>query len=202
MKFIEMLPVSVEIDGEEYPINSDFRASIEFEVMVRNEENEEKILSNILKIYYGTKIPPNISKAIERAIWFYSGGDNSISRNGNGKKEEALFSYEFDWDFIYAAFLEQFGIDLQEANLHWWKFKALFVSLSDKTKFCEVIGYRSVKISGKMPKEQRDFYKKMKKIYALPRSKHEEEQMQNIRERLKNGESIESVFGNLGDDEH
>ena len=45
-------------------------------------------------------------------------------------------------------FLEQYGIDLtQEHDLHWWRFKAMFDSLSEKTQFVKIMGYRSMTIT-------------------------------------------------------
>lgn len=192
MNFEKNLPETVNIDGVEYPINTDFRTSIKFEILVQQETDEMKLLLELLRLYYGEIIPPNIPIAIEKALWFYAGGE--LKAKGNASKKEALYSFEYDGDYIYSAFLEQYGIDLTYAKLHWWKFRALFLSLSDKTKLSEIIGYRSVQISGKMSKEEKEFYKKMKKIYALPKNQKEEERMHEIRERLRKGESIEEVF--------
>lgn len=193
MNFEKNLPETVNIDGVEYPINADFRTSIKFEMLVQRETDEIKLLLEMLHLYYGELIPENVPVAIEKALWFYAGGE--LKAKSSDSKKEALYSFEYDGDYIYSAFLEQYGIDLTCARLHWWKFRALFLSLSDKTKLSEIIGYRSVQISGKMSKEEKEFYKKMKKIYALPKNQKEEERMNEIRERLRNGESIEEVFG-------
>lgn len=193
MNFEKNLPETVNIDGVEYPINTDFRTSIKFEMLVQRETDEVKLLLEMLHLYYGELIPGNVPVAIEKALWFYAGGE--LKTKSSDSKKETLYSFEYDGDYIYSAFLEQYGIDLTCAKLHWWKFRALFLSLSDKTKLSEIIGYRSVQISGKMSKEEKEFYKKMKKIYALPKNQKEEERMNEIRERLRNGESIEEVFG-------
>ena len=197
MKFMESFPETVEIDGVDYRIDSDFRTSIRFEVFIQDAEDDEKIVLELLRLYYGEEIPPNITKAVEEALWFYSGGDvKKKSGTPSDTQRPQPYSFEHDWNYIYSAFLEQFGIDLQESSMHWWKFRALFQSLSDKTKFSEIICYRTVKLS-QVPKEQRDFYRKMKKLYALPKSDKEEERMKDIRDRLRNGENIEEVFGGV-----
>lgn len=193
MQLTKKLPTTVNIDGVEYPINADFRTSIKFEMLAQRETDEVKLLLEMLRLYYGELIPENVPAAIEKALWFYA-GDEPKAKSSDSKKE-TLYSFEHDGDYIYSAFLEQYGIDLTCAKLHWWKFRALFLSLSDKTKLSEIIGYRSVQISGKMSKEEKEFYKKMKKIYALPKNQKEEERMNKIRERLRNGESIEEVLG-------
>lgn len=199
MKFVDVLPTTVEIEGVEFPINWDFRTSIKFEMMVQGENNDRNILSSLLELYYGDRIPPNVTKAIEKALWFYSGGDPQQKKNVSNKKDERPYSFEYDWGYIYSAFLEQFHIDLQDVNIHWWKFRSMFSSLGENTKFAEIIGYRCIKLTNKIPKEQREFYRKMKKIYALPKSKIEEERIQDIRERLRKGESIETIFDTQGE---
>lgn len=189
MRFDQGLPTTVEIDGEEYPIRSDFRTSIQFEMLVQEETKEEQLLLQMLDLYY-EEIPPNVTAAVEKALWFYSGGrKEEKSSSGSGSNTQP-YSFECDWDYIYAAFLEQFQVDLEETDLHWWKFRAMFASLSDKTKFAEIIGYRTVKVDSKMPKQQKDFYNRMKKIYALPKNNLEQQRVQDLRERLKNGENI------------
>lgn len=197
MRFSKCLPDMVEIGGTKYRINSDFRTSIRFELLVQEEEDEGKIIFELLRLYYGKEIPINLKEAVEKALWFYTGGD--MRRNSGGvsdRQGSRSYSFEYDWDYIYSAFLEQFGIDLQESTMHWWKFRALFQTLNEKTKFSEIVCYRIAKLS-QVPKEQRNFYRKMKKLYALPKSEKEKERMKNIRDRLRNGESIEAVLENV-----
>ena len=43
------------------------------------------------------------------------------------EKQKQIYSYEFDADYIYSAFLQQYKIDLNSIKyMHWWKFKDLF----------------------------------------------------------------------------
>ncbi|MRN27157.1 hypothetical protein EAI30_21450, partial [Romboutsia ilealis] len=65
MKFMESFPETVEIDGVDYRIDSDFRTSIRFEVFIQDAEDDEKIVLELLRLYYGEEIPPNITKAVE-----------------------------------------------------------------------------------------------------------------------------------------
>lgn len=193
MRFDSRLPDSVTIDGIEYQINTGFRTSIEFELLVQEEIEEELLLQKMLQLYYGNRIPPDVLQAVEKALWFYAGG-NLEQNNTKHVERSRPYSFEYDWDYIYAAFLEQFGVDLQDTEMHWWKFRAMFASLNDKVRFSEIIGYRTVKLDSKMPKQQKEFYKKMKKIYALPKNNVEQQRLDEIRERLRRGESIEEVL--------
>lgn len=186
---IDLLPEAVEVDGSIYAINTDFRIGIMFEQLMSDSSftDLEKI-KLALSLYY-EKIPDNLIEAIKKIQWFYSGGKevaltedevNAVKNTTetNVNKEEQIFSYEHDDIYIYSAFLGQYGIDLQDVKqLHWWKFRALMSALNEDSLFSKIMGYRSIKIESDMSDSDKKFYKKMKKIYALPdmRSKEEKE---------------------------
>jgi hypothetical protein len=190
---LDVLPETVEIDGAEYRINSDFRISILFELLMQDDEvgKRQKLIQG-LKLYY-PEIPQNMTEAVEKMIWFYRCGKETESGghgSGSGRAKQ-IYSFEHDDDYIYAAFLEQYGIDLQDVEeLHWWKFRALFRGLSEDTEFVKIMGYRSVKITSKMSKEQREFYKKMQSIHALPITDAERKADELLTEALLNGGDI------------
>lgn len=190
---LDILPETVDIDGIEYRINSDFRISILFELLMQDDElgKRQKLVQG-LQLYY-PEIPHNVTMAVDKMIWFYRCGKETESGghgSGSGRAKQ-IYSFEHDDDYIYAAFLEQYGIDLQDVEeLHWWKFRALFRGLSEDTEFVKIMGYRSVKITSKMSKEQREFYKKMQSIHALPITDAERKADELLTEALLNGGDI------------
>ncbi|MFL8712803.1 bacteriophage Gp15 family protein [Clostridioides sp. GD02377] len=198
---VDTLPESVEIDGEEYVINTDFRISILFEMMIQdNSMSDEEKGENALSLYYPI-IPKNIEMGIDRIIWFYSCGkeESNIADDSQGgtrgSSKSQIYSYDFDDEYIYSAFLEQYRIDLQDVeNLHWWKFKALFKSLKDDTEIVKIMGYRAMDINRDMSKEQKEFYRKMKKIYAIPLPRNEVEKINEIEKALLNGGDISNLL--------
>ena len=147
---IDLLPKEVTIDNKEYKINSDFRTSILFELLMQDSSirEEDKILM-VLQLYY-PQIPENINEAIDKMLWFYKCGKENASSKGSGKGKSVtqIYSFEYDDDYIYAAFMDQYGIDLQDIDyLHWWKFKAMFKSLKEDNEIVKIMGYRSMDIS-------------------------------------------------------
>ena len=88
---IDLLPVKVKIDGAEYGINSDFRTSMLFEMMMqdRNLDDKSKIVQS-LDLYY-PKIPSNIEKAIDEVLWFYKCGKGLTSTDEIAFKHPAQF---------------------------------------------------------------------------------------------------------------
>ena len=91
------------------------------------------------------------------------------------QEDKQIFSYEHDADYIYAAFVQQYGIDLTECKLHWWKFKALFAGLTGSTKIREIMEIRATDISHIKDKERRSHMIKLQDAYALPDMRSEEE---------------------------
>ena len=57
----------------------------------------------------------------------------------------------------------------------------------------EIIKYRTVKIDNKMSKEQRKFYREMKRLYALPKRK-KTAQDEVLEEMLMRGEDPEELL--------
>ena len=193
---IDLVPKFVEIDRTEYKIRTDFRVSILFEMMMQDEElsNEEKLLK-ALELYYPI-IPDNVEEAIEKIKWFYRCGKDIVKSNNNNKGESVkIYDYEYDDDYIYSAFLSQYNVDLQDIkHLHWWKFKAMFKSLNEDNKIVKIMQYRSIDLSEIKDKEQNAYYRKMKKLYNIPRSTGEVEKIRAIEEALMKGESIKHLL--------
>lgn len=190
---IDLLPYTVQIGGVEYPINTDFRISILFELMMQdNSLSDEEKTYSALKLYY-PEIPHDLNEAVDKLIWFYRCGKvkKTIGKNEDSEQEETdqqermIYSFEHDDNYIYSAFLSEYGIDLQDIeDLHWWKFRAMFLSLTENCEFKKIMGYRSVKITGNMSREQREFYQKMQRIHALPIPDDEQEKYNAITKAL------------------
>jgi len=183
---IDVLPTKVK----NINLNTDFRTSILFELLMQdNSLTEEKKVAKAIQLYYN-EVPKNIEIAINNMLWFYKCGkveENIKKSKSNESNICKIYSYEFDDEYIYSAFLNQYGIDLQDIKyLHWWKFKAMFKSLKEDNQIVKIMGYRSMKIDNKTNKEQRKYYENLKKIYALPDNRTEEEKEQEFAKNLSN----------------
>ena len=164
-------------EHEGLKIETNFRSFILFELLMqdKNVGKEDKVVL-ALKLFY-KEIPEDIEKALNVILWFYTRGDEVKKpiKEEKGTKER-IYSYEHDANYIYSAFLSQYGLDLNEIEyLHWWKFKSLFEGLNDENKICQIMGYRAINLNKIKDKEQKNKYKKLKKQYALPDDRSEEE---------------------------
>ena len=99
-----------------------------------------------------------------------------------------LFSYEQDGGLIYAAFLEQYGLDLTEVRgLHWWKFRALFEGLRGDCFFRQVVSWRATPLSDKMTKEERALLRSRKALYRLPDRRSPEQRQADFERAMAEG---------------
>lgn len=198
------LPKSISIDGLKFEINSNFRQSIIFEELILNEDiSKEEVQDKAIQLYYKQPIIQSYRPlALQGIIWFYSCGrseEETTSRKEhyNNIKSSDIYSFKYDDEYIYSAFLDQYGIDLQDIDyLHWWKFKAMFKSLKSDNKIVEIMGYRSMDLNSIKDKEQKGFYKKMKDLYKLPEiiNKDELEKQKALEEALLNGGDISNIL--------
>lgn len=169
-----------DITPSGYEIDTDFRNAIKFELLMQdnNISKENKIKLTLNLFYY--EIPKDYIGAINDVLWFYNGEDNKVVSSNkkieNTQTPKQIYSFDYDSEYIFSAFLDQYGIDLNDIEyLHWWKFKALFKSLREENQFVKIMGYRSVDLSKIKDKEEKKHYKKLKEIYALPDMRTEEQ---------------------------
>ena len=133
-------PTSLTVDGEDYPINWGHRDCLD--IMVELEKGDltplEQTVYVVQKLF--VEIPDDFVQAVEQALWFLHGGKPLEEAVGRADPIRT-YSYEQDAELIYAAFSTRHGIDLATANLHWWRFRALFSDLRDTT-FSELCSMR------------------------------------------------------------
>ena len=201
------LPGTVTVAGREIPIATDYRTGILFEQTLSDPElpDDEKLFT-VLGLYYGDAVPHLLSgmgrvrEALDGIMWFYRCGVNETAgseREGDTSGKDPPFSYEHDAGYIYAAFIEAYGIDLTKNRLHWWQFRALFLGLPETVLFCRIMGYRTMEIPAKMPKEKQKFYQRMKRIYRIPKPAGQirlEKEMEAI---LAKGGDISQLIGSV-----
>lgn len=183
---IDQLPESVVIEDEIYPVDWGYRAMILIEIcMFDNRWNEEQRMLNALNIFYQGNIPSSLGEALKGLMWFYRCGKpikkNEKKKGASKKQTRRCYCFDQDAPYIYAAFLTQYRMDLNDTrnhDLHWWKFHAMFEAFSEDLKISKIMYYRSVDVSG-FSKNQRRFLNEMKKLYAL------ETDDQNLDDRMR-----------------
>ncbi|MCI8673054.1 MAG: hypothetical protein HFI89_06150 [Lachnospiraceae bacterium] len=190
-------PDQAIVNGERYEIRTNFRTSILFELMMQDDglDARTKVWKG-LNLYFPV-IPDDLSAAVDAALWFYRCGREETmlqKRMAERKGKKQVYSFEHDAGRIYAAFLLAYKIDLQDVEyMHWWRFRYLFESLPKDCEFVRAMEYRSVELD-KVPEGQKEWYGKMKRMYALPLSKEEDNRQTAIENALLNGGDLSGLL--------
>lgn len=190
-------PDQTVVNGERYEIRTNFRTSILFELMMQDDRLDARTrVWKGLNLYFPV-IPGDLSAAVDAALWFYRCGREETAlqkRMAERKGKKQIYSFDYDAGRIYAAFLLAYNIDLQDIDyMHWWRFRFLFDSLPKDCEFVRAMEYRSVEID-KIPDGQKEWYRKMKRMYALPLSKEEDDRQAAIENALLNGGDMTGVL--------
>lgn len=168
---IDDLPHTVEINGEDWPIDWGYRALMLCEIdLFQSNKSDEVKMQEVLNIFYKDNVPDDIEAAMNQFLRFFTAKEEKQSEQDSMKASGAR-AYDFDQDahMIYAAFRSQYGINLNKIknkDLHWWEFLALFNSLNDDLLISKVMYWRTVRLKD-VPKSERKFVRRMKKLYAI-----------------------------------
>lgn len=197
----EKFPTMLNVGGTDCPINPGFRTVLRcYEIQGNKTELPEKDLIRMLCLIY--KKERLFSEAhIDQMFWFFSCGrekkKKSFPRKIAGINNKQPFDFAEDADLIYAGFLQQYGIDLQEEDMHWWKFMILLENLGSDTRLSRIMEYRTVDTASKyLSKEQRKFYQAMQRYYGLDGKQVPEmsEQDRLVEEALLNGGDVSGIL--------
>lgn len=185
------------IDDEEFPLNLSFDNVLRLFEMWRDEDVPEFVKPHFgIRILTGENLEDftveemseMFNEVFEEHIGLSTVEDNHVEYDlagnpmkttaSNGKQEQAPYDIRYDGDYIYASFLQAYGIDLfdVQGELHWKKFNALLSGLPEGTKFMEVIKIRKWKPQKGDSAEYKEEMRRLQKDYALPYEIVEEEE--------------------------
>lgn len=177
MNFLtERLPDSINVQGVEYPIQTDFRTILRYSAQMDTiaEDNLAEIIS-CMKIVIYRDFPDDIFSAISALNWFIKcGKEEKRNRPSNkllGVNSNQPFGFSVDGELIWSAFRRNdvYGIDLLEIPyLHWWKFIAMLDDLPEDTRLHRIMDYRTIDTTNKnLSKEARDVYAALQRYYKI-----------------------------------
>lgn len=185
------------IDDKEFPLNLSFDNVLRLIEMWRDEDVPEfvkphfgiRILTGeTLEDFTVEEMSEVFNEVFEEHISLSTVEDNHVEYDlagnpmkttaSNGKQEQAPYDIRYDGDYIYASFLQAYGIDLfdYQGKLHWKKFNALLSGLPEGTKFMEVIKIRKWKPQKGDSAEYKEEMRRLQKDYALPNDIVEDEE--------------------------
>lgn len=153
----------MEIGGEGYRINTDFRAGAAYSMAAMAGEPIPQ--EALLALYFPEGIPPDRAAAVKAVNAFFACGEEP-KEQADGPKKPPPYAYGADMDAITASFQQVYQIDLTTAELHWWRFTALLHGLI-RHSFPERVRYREADLSQIKDKNIRSQYQRLHQLYAL-----------------------------------
>lgn len=171
----DALPRSVEIDGKDYPIVTDFRNWIRFFELMEDREIPDVQRLKIAMFWFTEETPEATEEAWEALLSFALCKDipktgKQSSDNGTVKDLYApCFSWKYDAPFILGAFRQTYGIDILSCDMHWYEFFALFQALPDDVPLKQRIALRQTKTADIKDRERRKQIRAAQRAVAIPR---------------------------------
>lgn len=166
-----------EADGVKIPVDGDFRIMCRYSAAILR--GDKKAAAECAKEFFFSGLPEGISgeKAAEIMQDFYVRGLSPGVENRDDKKEsetekisrtvQPSFDFEEDEGYFFAAFLGEYGINLNEAKMHWFDFCALFRGLNDECKLKRIIAIRGQSTNDEKTSAWKQRLRKLKRVFGL-----------------------------------
>lgn len=160
---LDPLPSGLKSGGRFYPAHTDFRRVLSYLRIIENEEDEDRGWLSVACFFDDiTGVDMDDLQA-----WLESFLLCGEERQEDGVKQQKVFDILKDFNFIYAGFMQAYGINLREVTMHWFTFMALLDGLPSGTKLSDVMSIRSKKIENWMKPEDVREISRMKQLYSL-----------------------------------
>lgn len=167
---IGQLPTSLEVNGKQYDIRSDFRVGLNIIQAYTDPDlsNVEKSLVLLMCLYEDYESIPDsdIAEAINKGIWFLDCG--KTTEHVTNKKP--LYDFEQDEQIIFSAVNKVAGKEVRSCEyLHFWTFMGYFSEIGMGT-FATVVSIREKQRKHKkLEKAERDFIRDNPDVVNLKR---------------------------------
>lgn len=158
-------PEAVKIGGAEYDLNTGYEYALACFRCINDLDisDAERALGVIGLLYKDTPPEEHMQEALRLAVKYLQCGKDA--RPIYRKRD---MDFEADATYIKASFLSDYKIDLDETNLHWWKFCALLQGLTDDCILNRVRDLRNYDLSSVKDSKARSRIAEAQKDVALP----------------------------------
>ena len=163
----EALPEELEYDGTVYRLDLSYAAFVAAVDALQDEQLAPALrLETALGVLVEGPEPPLSSGLLEAIL--------ALIRDDRPKPPGPVtMDITQDWDYICAAFLQAYGIDLySDKSIHILRFLALLRAIPKNTKLAEIIGIRAAEIPAPNKHNQKQIAEltRLKALYALKSS--------------------------------
>lgn len=161
------LPTSVDIDGEDFAIRSDYRAILDiFEALNDVELTDQERAEVVLGIFY-----PDLDRitdhkeALRQCFSFINMGQTEP-----GKKQPKLVAWDKDFSLIVAPVNRVLGYEIRSVpydyehntgGVHWYTFLSAYYEIGGDCTFAQVVSIRDkLQRHKKLDKADQEFYRR------------------------------------------
>lgn len=156
-----ILPAEIEVGGKFFAVKTGHPYWFRFSEIIR----EKEVRADAFDYLFESEIPEDRKSAFDALVKFFAPEKELPRIESRSEGGEIALDYVLDADLIYAAFLEQYGVDLFEREIHWHKILAMIEGLHS-TKLNDVIGYRLYTKPAKNDSYERSM-ERLKRIWRI-----------------------------------
>lgn len=178
----DLLPTELEICGNTYAIRSDYRDAITIMCAITDpdlSDVERAIVAMTILYPQADEIPPeHQQEAVNKAIWFLSGG--KPERKTTEKKPLKLIDWEKDFPLMVSPINRITGTEIRAVEyMHWWTFLAAWDEIPPDCLFAQVVKIRRKKATRKpLDKSETAWYRENRELIDLPKKNYTEEELE------------------------
>lgn len=175
----EPFPEHISVEGEEYPILTDFRDWLRFADLMRDPDVSKRDKVYLLSDWFETRPKKINGKTVNALFDFYyarelepdaDDDDDEAADNVNDTViKPPVLDWRIDSRFILGDFRRYYGIDLISIEyLHWWEFRCLFAALPDDSQCQKRMAYRGVNLGSIKDDKERARIARIQRSIAIP----------------------------------
>lgn len=179
-----MYPEYIEVNNKRHKINTDYRYALAcYQALDDDEINDIARAESIIAILLGQEKENGLEvpyfdieeqqKVIELLVKYLSCNTNE-NNNTESKKDMDFIQ---DENYIYASFMSDYNIDLENTNMHWWKFCNLLSGLTEKSILSKIRDIRNTDLSEYKDEKTRNKLIKAMETVKLKQKRTKEQKM-------------------------
>lgn len=170
MNFFNALPYEIEFEGETYKLTPAYDNVLNMYESIKGLSTLDRL--DVMAYYLMEEPVLNVNLILEII-------ELILGKAPAAEHSQPFFSFTQDAPYIYAAFRQQYGIDLlaERGKLHWWAFNALLQGLTAETQFVKILQIRQKPIP-KATKSNREEIAQLLRLKAEYRLEISEEDRQ------------------------
>ena len=169
MKLQDRLPDEVTVGGRRIKVDLDFRNVLRMFDILQDKgltfEAKERLAAKCVT----RRAVPGVVDAVKALL--------AQKESKAVQDHKRVTSFDQDAGLIRAAFLQAYGVDLWTAKMHYLQFMELLQALPEDTQYMNVVGIRARPMPKptKYNREERDWLRNAKAMYALEETEEERE---------------------------